>query len=130
MVGDLLLLYLNLKIFAANPTLINSAATHLNITNSFFHSFLSLIYFIAMVDLSYIQTYIDNFQRVPLLGYPIALIKRIMISVLKTGPLPSHIGLIMDGNRRYAKSKGLKLEDGHSAGAHSLAGVCYQVLDN
>lgn len=71
-----------------------------------------------------IQSYIDLFSRIPLLAYPKALVKKLMISVLKTGPLPAHIGLIMDGSRRYAKSKGIKLVEGHSAGADSMAEVC------
>ncbi len=33
------------------------------------------------------------------------------------GPLPKHIGLIMDGNRRFAKSIGLDVATGHDYGA-------------
>jgi len=43
--------------------------------------------------------------------------------MMKTSPIPRHIGLIMDGNRRYAKSKDIELKDGHSAGADSLIQV-------
>ena len=35
----------------------------------------------------------------------------------KRGPLPKHIGLIMDGNRRFAKSVGLDIATGHDYGA-------------
>lgn len=79
-----------------------------------------------MVDFSQIQTQIDNLEKVPLVKAPKNFIKRAMISVLRTGKVPAHIGLIMDGNRRFAKSRGLKLEEGHSAGARSLAGVSLQ----
>lgn len=75
-----------------------------------------------------IQSYIDIFLKIPLLGYPKGVVKKVMVSILKTGPLPAHIGLIMDGNRRYAKSKGLKVQDGHSAGAQSLKGVSSQSI--
>ena len=34
--------------------------------------------------------------------------------------LPSHIAIIMDGNRRWAKSKKLTTLDGHTAGADNL----------
>lgn len=34
--------------------------------------------------------------------------------------LPKHIGLIMDGNRRWAKSKGLPIALGHKEGAKTL----------
>lgn len=34
--------------------------------------------------------------------------------------LPSHVGLIMDGNRRYAKKKGKDVRDGHRKGANKI----------
>ena len=32
---------------------------------------------------------------------------------VRHGPLPKHIGLIMDGNRRFAKTTGLGVTAGH-----------------
>ncbi|TDD12196.1 polyprenyl diphosphate synthase [Nonomuraea diastatica] len=41
-----------------------------------------------------------------------------------TGPLPGHVGLIMDGNRRWARQKGLAHPGlGHKAGAEHIADV-------
>ncbi len=37
--------------------------------------------------------------------------------------LPNHIAIIMDGNRRWAKSKGLTTRDGHKAGADTLENI-------
>lgn len=37
--------------------------------------------------------------------------------------LPVHIAVIMDGNRRWAKSKGLTAKDGHTAGAKTLENI-------
>ena len=34
--------------------------------------------------------------------------------------LPKHIAMIMDGNRRWAKTRGLQTRDGHKAGADNL----------
>lgn len=34
--------------------------------------------------------------------------------------LPKHIAIIMDGNRRWAKNRGLTTKDGHKAGAKNL----------
>ena len=34
--------------------------------------------------------------------------------------IPQHIGIIMDGNRRWAEKKGLGINDGHKAGAQAL----------
>ena len=42
------------------------------------------------------------------------------ISVLKGGPLPRHIGFIMDGNRRYARENGMEVADGHRMGYSKL----------
>ena len=39
---------------------------------------------------------------------------------IKDGPKPHHIGLIVDGNRRYARDKGLPSNQGHSAGSEKL----------
>lgn len=47
----------------------------------------------------------------------------LLIYVLRTGPIPKHIALIMDGNRRYARLRKLEIEQGHSAGAESLEEV-------
>ena len=34
--------------------------------------------------------------------------------------LPKHIGIIMDGNRRWAKERGLSTKEGHKAGSKNL----------
>merc|ERR1712002_862613 len=48
---------------------------------------------------------------------------RVVSSILKAGPLPEHVGFIMDGNRRYARSRSLKTIDGHSQGFEKLGEV-------
>ena len=37
--------------------------------------------------------------------------------------LPQHIAIIMDGNRRWAQSKGLSTREGHKAGAEALENI-------
>ena len=37
--------------------------------------------------------------------------------------LPKHIAIIMDGNRRWAKSRGLTTKDGHKAGSKNLDNI-------
>lgn len=37
--------------------------------------------------------------------------------------LPKHIAIIMDGNRRWAKDRGLETRDGHKAGADALENI-------
>ena len=41
-------------------------------------------------------------------------------SQIKSGPTPQHIGLIVDGNRRFAKGRGMPKNEGHSAGSDKL----------
>ena len=43
--------------------------------------------------------------------------------ILKCGPMPKHVAIIMDGNRRYAKSKNLKKIEGHISGFEKLVEV-------
>jgi undecaprenyl diphosphate synthase len=37
--------------------------------------------------------------------------------------IPKHIGIIMDGNRRWAKERGLSAGDGHAAGVENLTTI-------
>jgi tritrans,polycis-undecaprenyl-diphosphate synthase [geranylgeranyl-diphosphate specific] len=49
------------------------------------------------------------------------LYERLLWRQIKEGPKPHHIGLIVDGNRRFAKIKGLtNTNEGHNAGSENL----------
>ncbi|NHJ48461.1 MAG: di-trans,poly-cis-decaprenylcistransferase [Asgard group archaeon] len=39
---------------------------------------------------------------------------------IKNGPKPHHIGVILDGNRRFARKKGLDVKEGHFFGAKKV----------
>lgn len=73
-----------------------------------------------LISLNGILGLISNF---PLITYILEFLKDLVINMMKTAPVPKHIALIMDGNRRYAKSKKMALSEGHSAGADSLIQV-------
>lgn len=47
-----------------------------------------------------------------------------LLSVLKAGPIPQHVAFIMDGNRRYARAKEVKVKQGHVEGYIALRRVC------
>ncbi|ONK77507.1 uncharacterized protein A4U43_C02F7300 [Asparagus officinalis] len=56
--------------------------------------------------------------------------RRCLFLVLSFGPMPSHIAFIMDGNRRFAKNKGIKEGGGHKFGFASLIHIlqyCYEM---
>ncbi|XP_076372734.1 dehydrodolichyl diphosphate synthase subunit isoform X2 [Tachypleus tridentatus] len=51
------------------------------------------------------------------------------IHMLKAGPIPKHVALIMDGNRRYASKQGLEKTEGHACGFNKLAETLGWCLD-
>jgi hypothetical protein len=53
----------------------------------------------------------------------ISRIQRVLLGVLKAGPIPQHVAFIMDGNRRYARDKGVKVIQGHLEGFVALRRV-------
>ena len=42
---------------------------------------------------------------------------------VRRGPLPRHLGVVMDGNRRWARAAGLDVRAGHRAGAEHIEDV-------
>jgi len=44
--------------------------------------------------------------------------------IKKTGNIPEHVAIIMDGNRRWAKERGKPFYSGHTSGAGVLREVC------
>jgi ditrans,polycis-polyprenyl diphosphate synthase len=54
------------------------------------------------------------------------IIQRILLSLLSLGPIPQHIGLIMDGNRRFAQTfptGPIPVSQGHLSGFNTLRSV-------
>ncbi|CAG8694864.1 5589_t:CDS:2, partial [Scutellospora calospora] len=51
-------------------------------------------------------------------------VQSLLIKVLKQGPIPQHLGFIMDGNRRFARKMNYKqVVDGHFMGYDKLQEV-------
>lgn len=48
---------------------------------------------------------------------------------IKQASVPTHLGLILDGNRRYAMEKGFEVADGHREGARRLDDVLQWCAD-
>jgi len=51
------------------------------------------------------------------------LYEAVLVNQVTSGPMPSHIGLILDGNRRWAREHNLSDMDGHAEGAKRLEEV-------
>ena len=47
--------------------------------------------------------------------------ERRLVRQLSHDAAPRHVGMIVDGNRRFAKARGAKADDGHRAGAANIA---------
>uniref|UniRef100_A0A5S6R453 Alkyl transferase n=1 Tax=Trichuris muris TaxID=70415 RepID=A0A5S6R453_TRIMR len=47
--------------------------------------------------------------------------QRLLTKLLQMGPIPKHVAFIMDGNRRYARRRGVPSELGHEFGFEALA---------
>ena len=45
------------------------------------------------------------------------------VSVIRQGPVPNHIAIIMDGNRRFASQSNLPKQEGHRMGYEKLIDV-------
>lgn len=56
-------------------------------------------------------------------GLAVSKIKRILGAIMRTGPVPRHVGVVMDGNRRYAKTHNIELKEGHNLGFDSMANI-------
>ena len=55
---------------------------------------------------------------------PGAWFRRGVAAVLRSGgPVPTHVAIVMDGNRRFARSRNLRRELGHAHGADKLLEV-------
>ncbi len=59
-------------------------------------------------------------MRVTISSILYKLYEPLLWSQIKNGPRPHHIGLIVDGNRRFARVKGLASNEGHNAGSQKL----------
>ncbi|KAG6814940.1 hypothetical protein H0H93_011601 [Arthromyces matolae] len=56
--------------------------------------------------------------------------QRILLTVLSAGPIPKHVAFIMDGNRRHARSRHLKVQQGHHEGylvLRRILEICYRL---
>ncbi|PKA58617.1 Dehydrodolichyl diphosphate synthase 6 [Apostasia shenzhenica] len=72
----------------------------------------------------------DYLQKSTVVENLCGVLRRFLFSLLAIGPMPNHIAFIMDGNRRYAKSKSKEEGGDHRAGFSALISVlryCYEM---
>ena len=56
-------------------------------------------------------------------GWAAWLRKAVAVVLRSGGPIPKHVAIVMDGNRRFAETRGLRKERGHEFGAEKLLDV-------
>ena len=52
-------------------------------------------------------------------------LRDLTIGALRQGPIPQHIAIVMDGNRRFARSRHIEVVEGHNRGFEALAQVSH-----
>ena len=50
-------------------------------------------------------------------------LRDLLIGALRQGPVPEHIAMVMDGNRRFARSRKIEVVEGHNLGFEAMAQV-------
>lgn len=58
-----------------------------------------------------------------------AVYERWLLETVRKGPMPRHVAVILDGNRRWARSNGLPLEEGYRMGARKVEALLRWCLD-
>ena len=53
---------------------------------------------------------------------------RAAVELLRADELPRHVAIIMDGNRRWARERGLTEADGHAAGVEAIRPIVRQAV--
>lgn len=59
----------------------------------------------------------------PLINYVYALYENYLYEQVRIGPIPQHVAIIPDGNRRWARERGLDTKEGHKHGYHKVREV-------
>lgn len=65
----------------------------------------------------------------PLLNLVYELYERILYNQVKQGRIPEHVAIIPDGNRRWARMRGLEVTEGHTYGYEKLRQAIEWLLD-
>ena len=66
----------------------------------------------------------SNFLSSPI-SYLSNQVNEFLIKILRHGPIPQHIGFIMDGNRRFARKINVQTTEGHYMGFIKLEEVSF-----
>ena len=68
------------------------------------------------IDKTVLTSTIPSSQKVLSSSYLSKRFHEFLIKILRHGPIPQHIGFIMDGNRRFARKINVQTTEGHYMG--------------
>lgn len=63
----------------------------------------------------------------PPVEWVIQRLRELLIGAARQGPVPQHVAFIMDGNRRFARSRQIETVEGHNLGFEALARVWFSI---
>jgi len=84
-----------------------------------------------LVDLIYAISRIDLVKKIvtPIVNQLYRIYERWLYNQIKNGPMPRHVAIIPDGNRRWARKQGLNVTEGHVHGYERLREVIQWLFD-
>ena len=84
-----------------------------------------------VADIAFKSMNIGLFRKLAnyILNFVYAFYERILYNQVKQGPIPSHVAIIPDGNRRWARMLGMDVTDGHTHGYYKLRQVVEWLLE-
>jgi hypothetical protein len=85
---------------------------------------------VARMTPSLVQSVTSNIRSLLHLFHPSHIVanlsnhfQRLVLRILRSGPVPRHVAFVMDGNRRFARERGWVVRRGHEEGFESLKSV-------
>lgn len=93
-------------------------------------SFLLPVLLLVLISLAIVTILLIHLSsQQPFLSFSTEPLARLVLRSLRRGHPPSHVAFIMDGNRRWASSRTLPAQMGHSRGGETLSDVLQWCLD-
>lgn len=65
------------------------------------------------------------FLQSPPVEWAILQLRELLVGAVRQGPVPQHIAFVMDGNRRFARSRKIETVEGHNLGFEAMAKVSH-----
>ena len=84
-----------------------------------------------LVDIIYAVSRINLIRKIaiPIVNQLYKVYERWLYNQIKSGPMPRHVAIIPDGNRRWARKQGLNITEGHIHGYERLREVIQWLFD-